>query len=223
MTQHKKNNLSTRDLRNPKHEAFSRYSAAGLNAPEAYLAAGYPDSGRQIIMTNSARLLRRADICCRIDELKPEYAHVVAEKTAKALKTIEDTIDTSVFERVGRLRALAIRRDSILTVLRAGATFADSQWAPGAETGLVQTSIKAVGKNATVRTHEIDVPILRLLNELERQIAIETGQWEEKTNSKVQFNSLAEAVAAMPTDVLDREIARLEAEQAAKHAAKKTN
>jgi hypothetical protein len=35
-----------------------------------------------------ARLLKRDDICCRIDELKPEYAHVVAEKTAKALKTI---------------------------------------------------------------------------------------------------------------------------------------
>jgi polyhydroxyalkanoate synthesis regulator phasin len=93
------------------------------------------------------------------------------------------------------------------------------QWAPGAETGLVQTSMKAVGKNTTVKTHEIDVPTLRLLNELERQIAIETGQWEEKTKSKVEFQSLDEAIAALPTDVLDREIARLEAQAAAKDAA----
>jgi hypothetical protein len=38
----------------------------------------------------------------------------------------------------------------------------------------------------------------------------------------VEFNSLQEALAAMPTDVLDREIARLEAAEAAKAAAAKT-
>jgi hypothetical protein len=104
-------------------------------------------------------------------------------------------------------------------VLKARARFADSQWAPGVETGIVQTSEKALGKNATIKTHEIDVPVLRLLNEIEPQIAIETGQWEEKSSSKVQFNSLAEALAALPTEVLDREIARLQKEQDEKAAA----
>jgi hypothetical protein len=48
MTHHKTSSVTTTGLRNPKHEAFSRYSAAGLDAAEAYLAAGYPNGGRKV-------------------------------------------------------------------------------------------------------------------------------------------------------------------------------
>jgi hypothetical protein len=45
----------------------------------------------------------------------------------------------------------------------------------------------------------------------------------DRGEMKVEFNSLDEAIAAMPTHVLDREIATMEAKQAAKAAAKKPN
>jgi hypothetical protein len=45
------------------------------------------------------------------------------------------------------------------------------------------------------------------------------GMFVDRGEMKVEFNSLKEALAAMPTDVLDREIARLQAEQDAKAVA----
>src|ERR1035437_5869658 len=44
------------------------------------------------------------------------------------------------------------------------------------------------------------------------------GMFVDRGETPVQFNSLKKALAAMPTDVLDREIARLQAEQDAKNA-----
>jgi uncharacterized small protein (DUF1192 family) len=42
----------------------------------------------------------------------------------------------------------------------------------------------------------------------------------DRGETKIEFNSVAEAIAAVPTDVLDREIARLEAAQAAKEGSR---
>jgi uncharacterized small protein (DUF1192 family) len=199
-------------LENPKHEAFAKLVAAGMIPGEAYTSAGYTVKNATVARSAGNRLVSRVDVRNRVGALKPEY-------NAKTLKVIDAQVDRTVLERAGRVAALAERRSWLYRVIEARAKFADHQWAPGASTGLVVTSERALAKMGTIKTHEVDLGVLRELRETERQIAIETGQWEEKTSSKVEFNSLAEAVAAMPTDVLDREIARLEAEQAAKAAA----
>jgi hypothetical protein len=46
------------------------------------------------------------------------------------------------------------------------------------------------------------------------------GMFVDRGEMKLEINSLDEALAAMPTDVLDREIARLQAEEDAKRARK---
>jgi hypothetical protein len=204
MRQQKKGDTIGALLENPKHEAFAKLVAAGMIPGEAYILAGYTVKNAAVSRSAGNRLLSRVNVRNRVSELKPECS-------AKTLKAIDVQVDRTVLERAGRVAALTERRSWLYQVIQARAMFADHQWAPGASTGLVVTSEKALGKDA-IKTHEVDVPLLWLLNDIERQIAIETGQWEEKTSSKVEFKSLDEALAAMPTDVLDREIARLQAE-----------
>lgn len=56
-------------LRNWRWESFAKEIAAGGDPHEAYTVAGYkPDRA------NHNRLLRRADVACRIEELKRDRA-----------------------------------------------------------------------------------------------------------------------------------------------------
>lgn len=51
--------------------------------------------------------------------------------------------------------------------------------APGADTGLLAEVVKIAANGDTVSDFQVDTNLLRELRELERQAAIETGQWEE--------------------------------------------
>jgi hypothetical protein len=77
---------------------------------------------------------------------------------------------------------------------------------------MVVTSLKAVGRSI-VKTHEVDIATSRELREIEKQIAIERGQWIEKQDLKQEIKTVAD----IPDDVLDALIARgreLQAQQA---------
>jgi hypothetical protein len=127
---------------------------------EAYISAGYTAKNAAVARSASNRLLSRGDVRNRVAELKPEY-------DAKTLKAIDVQVDRTVLERAGRVAALAERRSWLYQVIRARAMFDDHQLASGASIGLVVTSERALGED-TIRTHEVDVPLLRLLNDIER-------------------------------------------------------
>ena len=95
-----------------------------------------------------------------------------------------------IADRVERIRAYNSRWERMQATIEARAREAQARHsagdsiAPGAEEGLLVVSVKMIGSGEAA--HEIeewafDAPMLRELRELEKQAAIETGQWEEKS------------------------------------------
>src|SRR3954447_2920911 len=58
-------------LSNSKHEQFALAIAKGVSAAEAYIAAGYSECGAK---QSAARLLRNADVCSRVAQLRAKLS-----------------------------------------------------------------------------------------------------------------------------------------------------
>jgi Helix-turn-helix of insertion element transposase len=80
------------------------------------------------------------------------------------------------------------------------------QQVPGGRTGLLVRQVKGIGKGQDfreVQEYAVDTRTLREMRELEKQAAIELGQWTEKKDIKGTFECLSDAE-------LDQRIAELE-------------
>ena len=192
-------------LNNKKHEAFCRAIAFGESGTDAYLKAYGEDKKRETARVNATRLLINATVKARIAELKPALQQKTAEKVAQL-------IEDAALTRAGRVREMVQRRRGLLDVIAARAVFPDHQWAPGGNTGYVVTSMKAAGKKL-IKTHEVDNGLLRSLLDVEKQIAIELGQWVEKRSEEHA------GPETWTDDYLDQQIAALKAKEAAQLAA----
>ena len=167
------------ELKNIRHEKFACIIASGETPAKAYTAAGYAASSLNVAGASAHKLLKLPTIIGRLKELKP-LSDVVAEKKAAAIaEVVEDEVMTSI----GRARALAVRRQKIIAVIKARSEYPQIQWAPGGDTGLVVTSEKPLGKFGTIRVYEVDTALLRELRETEKQIAIELKQWTEQVEN----------------------------------------
>ena len=169
------------ELPNIRHESFCRLLAAGNTTAESYKLAGYKAKSARSASSCATKLLRNSLIKQRLAELRP-----AAQERIRA--TVSMDVDRSCMEVSGRVEALLERRAAILRVMADRAAFESRrvdangnprEILPGVETGLVITSYKGIGGKA-VRTHQIDIATLKLLNDIERQIAIECKQWHEK-------------------------------------------
>ena len=58
-------------LSNSKHEQFALAIAKGVSATKAYISAGYSECGAK---QSAARLLRNADVCSRVAQLRAELS-----------------------------------------------------------------------------------------------------------------------------------------------------
>jgi hypothetical protein len=72
-------------LRNWRWERFAQEVAAGGNPRDAYALVGYKRD-----RANHNRLLRRADVACRIDELKADRIEAARESRARSSERTRD-------------------------------------------------------------------------------------------------------------------------------------
>jgi phage terminase small subunit len=183
-------------LKNRRHEEFCRRVVAGEPAAQAYIAAGFSRAGAR---QGASRLLTTVNIATRIAELKP-----AADKQRQ--EVLEQHIVGTIKERAARIQGYNDRRQALYDVIAARARDLEHQDVPGAKTGLVAITFKMAGKEK-FKEAAIDVALLRELRELEKQAAIELGQWVEKSDGTLNVQDLRD----MPEELVDRIIAQGEA------------
>jgi hypothetical protein len=207
-------------LANSKREAFAILISTGAETvTNAYTKAGYTAKNLNVAKASSNFLLQKPEIQARIAELKAMYVEKMSEQkvdeqvqsqVTSYLTRIHDAVDESLRTREGRLRQLCARHALLCKVIEERAIFKDHRDVPGGTTGLVVTSRKMLNKDRTMKTHEIDLKLMVELREIEKQIAIETGQWIEKKDER----HMVVTPADIPDSVLEEMVARGKALQA---------
>jgi phage terminase small subunit len=112
------------ELTNPKHEQFVQNILRGLSPTEAYISAGYKGKGAA---NSSARLLKNAQVCTRLDELRKAITATV--------------LQLAITERAERLIALQERWDALR---EAKAALAREDYTAAMKTGVVCRRLKSV-------------------------------------------------------------------------------
>jgi hypothetical protein len=84
--------------RHPRYEIFAQEVAKGVPPAEAYIAAGFDQTGKRC--RNHNRLLKRADVVARIDELKA-MREAAARSAHVAPDQVIETLDRCGVVRVG--------------------------------------------------------------------------------------------------------------------------
>ena len=84
--------------------------------------------------------------------------------------------------RQNRLRELQERHNRLREVIESRASAMEDEEA-GTHTGVLMRRYKPNGVE-----YHVDLPLLKMLSEIEKQIAQETGQWNEGTSSSVSVN-----------------------------------
>lgn len=109
----------------------------------------------------------------------PDFAARVAEIVESMRQAI---LAEGIANKQNRIDALNERATLMRQVIAERA--ADMVGIPGGGTGLMVRTYKAIGTGEFARQVEeyaVDTPLLREMREHEKQAAIETGQWEEKS------------------------------------------
>jgi hypothetical protein len=111
----------------------------------------------------------------------PEFAARVKELTEETCKTLAEY---AVANKQRRVAELEKRRQLIVALIESRAVAHEN--AVGGHTGLLTKDIKQIGSGDSAREVEVysaDVALLRELREIEKQAAIECGQWDERPSS----------------------------------------
>jgi hypothetical protein len=104
-------------------------------------------------------------------------------------------IRLQITEREERSKAAQERWDGMREVIQARKT---GDWSRALKTGLCVRKQRVIGagKNAKIiEDYEVDTALLDALASLEKQVAIETGQWSEKQDIDVTGQFSAKAIA----------------------------
>jgi len=165
-------------LSNIRHELFCQGLVSGLSQAKAYTGAGYSERGAK---QSAARLLANAGVRSRVSELR---------------RQIESRyICLQITERDERLKAAQERWDGMREVIQARKT---GDWSRALKTGLCVRKQRVIGtgKNAKlIEEYEVDTGLLDTMAALEKQVAIETGQWTEKQDVEVTGQISAKSIA----------------------------
>ena len=165
-------------LKNIRHEKFCQGIVSGLSQSKAYTSAGYSERGAK---QSAARLLANANVRSRVSELRREIE--------------SGYIDLQITERDERLKAAQERWNGMREMIQARKT---GDWSRALKTGLCVRKQRVIGagKNAKIiEDYEVDTALLDALASLEKQVAIETGQWTETQNVDVTGQISARAIA----------------------------
>ncbi len=111
----------------------------------------------------------------------PEFAARVRAITERAAEELERH---AIALKARRMRTYDQRWRALLAIIAARAADPAMRSVPGGTTGLLVRRVKSIGsgENAQViEEYEVDRGLLAELRELEKQAAIEAGQWTSKT------------------------------------------
>ena len=165
-------------LKNIRHEKFCQEIVSGLSQTKAYTSAGYSERGAK---QSAARLMNNTDVRSRVSELRREID--------------SSYICRQITERDERLKAAQERWGGMREVIQARKT---GDWSRALKTGLCVRKQRVIGtgKNSKViEDYEVDTALLYALASLEKQAAIETGQWSEKQDIDVTGQFSAKSIA----------------------------
>ena len=164
-------------LTSPKWEKFAQEYARFGNITRAYVAAGYSERGAD---RSGHRLLRNAEVCRRVKELQQILA--------------DGVIKLEISDRNARIQAYQDRRDRMRALMDARAQDPAMATAAGGKTGLLVRTVKMIGSGPNayeVEEFGFDAALQREMRELEKQAAIESGQWVEKQDVSTQVDVAA--------------------------------
>lgn len=154
-------------LSNPRHEQFVQGLLQGLSATRAYVQAGFSEKGAG---QSAARLLKNADICSRLMEVRAEVSAA--------------TVQLEISDRNSRVQVLQDLLDRARRLIAARAE--DLADIPGGETGLLVRDFK--GKDADTPVYKADTALMAEIRATAKQAAEELGQWVEKREDTVTVN-----------------------------------
>ena len=144
----------------------------------------------------------RFDPPFQVEYLQLKHARKrAATQTLKLRETIDEAaIIGGLALKEARIRSKIHRADLLRQVIAERAKADEMQVAPGGRTGLLAIDYK--GKDADQPVYKVDAGLLKELRELEKEIAIELGQWTEKS----EITGLIEAaIVRMPVKAASRE------------------
>jgi hypothetical protein len=107
----------------------------------------------------------------------------------------EEARRISLINQEQRLRAMDDRWRRLQGVIEARAAHPDYQEAPGGNTGMLCHSLRVVGSGESARVvaeFAVDNALLRELRELEKQAAIEVGDWQAATPESTEIRVVYE-------------------------------
>lgn len=143
-------------------------------------------------------MLRDAVIAQRVNDIR----RPVLERAAAIA---EARTNSDAATRAGRIIGYIKRREALLSIIEARAADRLHSSVPGVQSGWLAATHEMVGKEK-MHVGRFDAALHRELRELEKQIAIESGQWIEKHEHRdVNFSDI-------PTSVLKAEIEQARAE-----------
>ena len=97
-------------LSNAKHEAVAQLAAKGIDGTHAYLTV-YPKCGEEAARRNASRLLTKADVKARVQELTSRVAErVVAQQAASAIDLLNRLWEIGSSDEKDRVPALSAMR-----------------------------------------------------------------------------------------------------------------
>ena len=156
----------SKSLKNPRWEKFANEFVKHGNATRAYKSAGYTGRGAE---QSASALLRVPEVSSRVEEIK----RVITERILRR----------EICKRQARIDAAQDRWQRMMGVIVARAEDPDMRNAAGGDQGVLVRRLKMLGagENAQlVEEFEFDAALMREIREIEKQVAIETGEWVEK-------------------------------------------
>lgn len=125
----------------------------------------------------------RAHLCdppFKVEWNQLKHVRKQAKKTYSQLKEEfeREAVNEGLARRAVRLREKMERHALLKQVIRERADHVEMQDAPGGKTGTLCLDYR--GKDADRAVYKLDAALLKEMRELEREIAIELGQWAER-------------------------------------------
>jgi hypothetical protein len=124
----------------------------------------------------------------------PEFAARVRAITERAAEELERH---AIALKARRMRTYDERWRELQRVIAERAAAPEMQSVPGGKTGLLVRRVKVIGSGEGAREveeYEVDTALLKELRELEKQAAVEAGQW----STKQEVRGVVASVSVLP-------------------------
>lgn len=149
-----------------------------LTKEQRALLVGWAAEGLTLAEVNGRAAREEPPFKVEWNQLK--HVRTRTDKTYSQVKEEfeRDALSEGLARRAVRLREKTERHALLKQVIRERADHVEMQSAPGGKTGLLALDYK--GKDADRAVYKLDAALLKELRDLEREIAIELGQWAER-------------------------------------------